>query len=143
MQMTNEIKIGDANALQNTIQSYLKELGVNVETEMIQACDEVGKEAANMLKGKSPRSKSGGGRHGHYADGWKYTRKSRNGNIIAKVYNGSKPGLAHLLEKGHEKVDPTGKSHGKTKAQPHISDVDRWVQEELPRRFTQKLNKKL
>ena len=45
------IKLGDADKLQKTINSYLQNLGISVEDEFQEAADEIGKEAVQKLKG--------------------------------------------------------------------------------------------
>lgn len=40
----------------------------------------------------------------HYVDGWSYRVKNTEEGPTAEIGNKTKPGLAHLLEKGHAKV---------------------------------------
>lgn len=40
----------------------------------------------------------------HYIDGWTYRVKNTANGPTAEIGNKTKPGLAHLLEKGHAKV---------------------------------------
>lgn len=40
----------------------------------------------------------------HYIDGWSYKVKNTTAGPTAEIGNKLKPGLAHLLEKGHAKV---------------------------------------
>lgn len=53
------------------------------------------------VKKNSPERKHGGR---HYADGWTYRVKNTAEGPMAEIGNKTKPGLAHLLEKGHAKV---------------------------------------
>lgn len=51
---------------------------------------------------------------GEYRNGWRYkTEGSDLEGYVCTVYNASKPGLAHLIEKGHGGPHPAG-------AHPHI-----------------------
>jgi len=136
-----EIKIGNADSLKTSMNSYFAQLGVSVDDAFQQAIDEVGKEAVKQLKATSPRGK--GSKKGHYANGWTYKRANvRKGQFEAKVYNKTKPGLTHLLENKHRKLDRNGNEHGWSDPKPHIAEVDKWVQEELPKRISQKISQK-
>lgn len=53
------------------------------------------------VKKNSPEREHGGR---HYADGWTYRVKNTAEGPMAEIGNKTKPGLAHLLEKGHAKV---------------------------------------
>lgn len=58
----------------------------------------------------------------HYISGWQIKKSRRHGMLTCTIYNGSKPGLAHLLENGH-RVKPIPKKAGRkteAKAFPHI-----------------------
>ena len=135
-----EIKLGDADKMKASFNSLFAQLGVQVDDAFQQAFDEVGKEAVRRLKNDSP--KGAGSKRGHYAQGWRYKcANPRKGLFEGKVYNATKPGLTHLLEKKHVMKDRTGKAHGYSDPQPHIAEVDAWVQSELPKRIQQKLSK--
>ena len=135
---SNSIDIGNADALKTTFNSIFQQLGVQVDTAFQEAMDEVGKEAVRRLRADSP--KGHGSKRGHYATGWTYKKANvRKGMFSAKVYNKNKPGLAHLLEFGHEKIDRNGDSHGVKSGNVHIQPVNDWVQSELPRRISQKM----
>ena len=137
MTMANTtIGIGDIGKLSTTIESYLKEYEKDVTLVTQQAVDEVSKEAANKLKQNSPRGKSG-----RYGKGWAVKKGTmRRGQYDSTVYNKAVPGLAHLLENPHRVVDRTGKQHGMSNPQVHIAPVDDWVEQELPKRISQKIN---
>ena len=95
----------------------------------------VAKEGAKKLKAASPRG-SGKGRKGHYANGWgvTYERKG-NGKFRFTVHNKKKPGLAHLLEHGHQL-----RQGGRAKAIVHIKPVEEWCNEEFEKRTEERLN---
>ncbi len=95
----------------------------------------VAKEGAKKLKATSPRG-SGKGRKGHYANGWgvTYERKG-NGKFRFTVHNKKKPGLAHLLEHGHQL-----RQGGRAKAIVHIKPVEEWCNEEFEKRIEERLS---
>ena len=95
----------------------------------------VAKEGAKKLKAASPRG-SGKGRKGHYANGWgvTYERKG-NGKFRFTVHNKKKPGLAHLLEHGHQL-----RQGGRAKAIVHIKPVEEWCNEEFEKRTEERLS---
>lgn len=142
------IDIGDADKLAVTLNSIFKELGVQVNDSFQAAFDSVGKEAVQKLRSTSPKAK---GSKRHYATGWTYKKANiksghysderRADQLKAQIYNKTKPGLAHLLEHGHLVVGPDWSEHGHTTPQPHIAEVNDWVQTEIVRRITQNLQK--
>lgn len=78
------------------------------------------KEAAELtvktLKSTSPRDDKRGGK---YARGWK-VRKQEDGTLVSYVvYNGTYPGLTHLLENGHVAKNQFG-TWGRVRAIKHI-----------------------
>lgn len=131
------ISISNPDAIAKTIDSFLLSFGSEVSQEMGEALDEVGKEAVKMLKATSPKHT------GKYSKGWRYKRQSKgkNGLIEAKIYNATSGPLTHILEYGHPKM-AGDQVVGQVKGQPHIEPVNKWVQSEFPKRFTQKLQQK-
>ena len=63
---------------------------------------------------------------GEYAQGWSFTTKGKAKSVFAEIGNKRKPGLAHLLEKGHAKV-----GGGRVPSHPHIDPVAQKVFDEL------------
>lgn len=131
------ISISNPDAIAKTIDSFLLSFGSEVSQEMAEALDEVGKEAVKMLKATSPKHT------GKYSKGWRYKRQSKgkSGLIEAKIYNATSGQLTHILEYGHPKM-AGDQVVGQVKGQPHIEPVNKWVQSEFPKRFTQKLQQK-
>lgn len=133
------IKLGDADKLQKTINSYLQNLGISVEDEFQEAADEIGKEAVQKLKGYNFGRK----RWKNYPKGWVYKPgKFRNGNFECLIYNAKHGSLTHLIEYGHPIFTKAGQKVGDAAAFPHIGPVDEWVQSELPKRIAQKMRDK-
>lgn len=128
--MAQKVKI---SGLVNAVMDALEEYRDLAEEELEEIAREVAKEGRKKLKQTSP--KGDGSRKGHYADGWsvKYER-SGNGKFRFIVYNRKKPGLTHLLEKGHQLWQG-----GRAKAIPHIKPVEEWCNEEFERRVKERL----
>lgn len=134
-----KLDIGDADKLSATFNSLFQQMGVQVDDAFQAAFDSVGKEAVQKLKSTSPKAN---GSKKHYASGWTYKKANvRKGQFKAQIYNKTKPGLAHLLEHGHLVVGPDWSEHGYTTPQPHIAEVNDWVQAEIIRRITSNLQK--
>ena len=125
----------NADGLADAIMKALKDYNDMTEAEFEEIAREVAKEGTKKLKATSPRG--AGSRKGHYADGWsvKYERKG-NGKFSFIVHNRKKPGLTHLLEKGHQLWQG-----GRAQAIPHIKPVEEWCNEEFERRVKERLGK--
>lgn len=70
------------------------------------------RDAVQKLKNSSPK------KSGEYASGWT-SRKQGHGRV---VFNRTKPGLTHLLEKGHVIRNKKG-TYGRAPAHVHIAPV--------------------
>ncbi|HDR4886094.1 HK97 gp10 family phage protein [Bacillus cereus] len=90
-----------------------------VEEELIAVQEKVADVAVDKLKENSPK------KTGAYRKGW---RKKKDGKNIT-IYN-TQGRLTHLLEKGHAKAEG-----GRVPAQVHISPVEDYIIDELPRRI--------
>lgn len=112
--------------LAKTIQEELMAVGVEVEDDMQAVFDEVGKEAARMLRQESPVNPKGK-QSGRYAKGWVYEKGKRTYNFKCSgvVRNKTDPQLTHILEYGHPLVR-NGKVVGNVEAKPHIREVAEW-----------------
>lgn len=122
------------DGMSKAIVSVLKEYSKISEEEMTEIAREVAKEGAKKLKTTSPRGHS----KDSYAKGWsvKYIRTGSN-KFVFTVYNRTKPGLTHLLEKGHQIVQGKG---GRAKAYPHIAKVEQWCNSEFEKRVKRRLS---
>lgn len=82
--------------LERTLSEYCEE-----ENEKLRKC--MKKAALNCkadLKNTTPRQKADSS-WTHLADGWRIKKQERRGTCKYTIYNATKPGLTHLLEKGH------------------------------------------
>lgn len=103
---------------------------------MKEAARAVAKEAVKELKQTSPEGH--GSKKGHYKDGWTSKVESENaGAIEIAVYNRKKPGLTHLLEKGHAKRGGGRRVDGI----PHIAPVEKQTIEEYEKRLKERLSR--
>lgn len=104
--------------LQNILTAFSQDVQDEYETEL----DRITKEAAKKLKATSPKDTVS---RRHYANGWTVKRENTGHVKTFIVYNKTKPGLAHLLEFGHAKVNG-----GRVAAIPHIKAVETWAIQE-------------
>lgn len=133
---------GGYGYLAKTIQEELMNVGVEVSDDMQGVFDEVGKEAAKMLRESSPVNPKG--KHsGRYAKGWVYERGKRTQNFrcTGVVRNKSDPQLTHILEYGHPLVRD-GKVVGHVEPKPHIADVAEWCVDVLDHKLIETLGGK-
>lgn len=100
-------KIDLSKEIAKALETYTTE----VEKKLRKAENKVTKEAVEELKQTSRRSEGGGG----YAEGWT-TKRTKYGVV---VYNKNKPGLTHLLEKGHVLVNGD-----RSRKFPHIEPAE-------------------
>jgi len=133
------MKLDDAADLRKHINEIMLAYGLDVDRDMQQAIADVSKEAAQKLKTASLL-------HGwtEYGKTWTYDKKVvKKNESKMQIYNSKHGPLTHLLENGHEIISH-GESTGKrTRAYPHIADVDAWVSQELPKRIEDALNQTL
>ncbi|MFR1353836.1 MAG: HK97 gp10 family phage protein [[Clostridium] symbiosum] len=128
----SDIKIDSLGA---EIAKLMDEYASDVVDEMKAEAKAVAKEAVKDLKQKSP--KGAGSKKGHYKDGWSSKVEKENAvSIGIKVYNKKKPGLTHLLEKGHAK-----RGGGRVNGTPHISTVEQQVIESYEKRLKERLSR--
>ena len=115
----------------------LEEYGDEVEKEMASVVQGVAKAATNKVRSGSPK------RNGGYASGWKSKVDKGRLKVEAVVYNTNKPGLTHLLEKGHALYIP-GKggryiAAGRVAGKAHIGPAQDWADTEIIKRLEAKL----
>lgn len=121
------------------IMSLMQEYSNDVAKDMKVDAKEIAKEAVKELKATSPVGE--GSRKGHYNKGWTYSvGKDSAYKIGITVHNSKKPGLAHLLEKGHAKRGG-GRASGDVKARVHISPVEQKVIENYEKRLKARLSR--
>lgn len=110
MAKTNNIAIEIGN--------LLDEYDLKVMRAVEAAAKEAAEVTARELQRTSPKRESGKGK-GRYAKGWRVKRMEVGSLVSYIVYNGSNPGLTHVLEHGHVSRNQYG-SWGRVRAIPHI-----------------------
>ena len=113
------------------MEKILNEYTKDVEDATRRAMESTSREAASQLRATSPK-----GRTGKYAPGWRVKKLDAK---TAVVYNGTAPGLTHLLENGHAVKNQYGSTGKRARAIKHIKPVEEWAQTEFPARVLREL----
>ena len=117
------------NNLDKAVMAELDQFAGMLPGEIEAAQKKVAKTTVKKLKNDSPKR----GKQ-KYAKGWKSkTTKTRTG-ATTTIYQGAQPGLAHLLEYGHPKVNG-----GRVRGIPHIQPAE----QEAIRLYEQELEKSI
>lgn len=104
------------DSLATEISSLMEEYATDVNSDMKAEARSIAKKTVKELKVTSPKGEG----YKHYRDGWAskvMTEKTNSLDIV--VYNKKKPGLTHLLEKGHAK-----RGGGRVEGIPHIAKAE-------------------
>lgn len=101
------------------INKILTEYGDQVQQNVDEAAKKVTKAGVKAVKGNASSAFGGSGK---YASGW--TSKFEKGRLSSQgiIYNGTVPGLPHLLEHGH-----ANRNGGRTPGRPHIAPVEQQI----------------
>lgn len=120
-----------SDAIDDIIREFIDEEQDAVNEEVRAVAMETRKE----LKTTTP---AGAGKYndwGEYQSGWRVkTEKDGLGDLTAIIHqpsDGGKPGLTHLLEKGHANAN----GHGRARAFPHIAPAAEKAFDEIKRRL--------
>ena len=113
------------------ISKVLAKYGGDVKENLDEVTKRMAKKGAKEIAAKS-RSVIGGS--GRYANGWTTKFEKSRYSAQGVIYNGTVPGLPHLLEKGHAK-----RGGGRAPGRAHIAPVE----EELVRTFENEVKAKL
>lgn len=123
------------DALGTEIAKLMEEYASEVAADTKAEAKAVAKETVKELKQTSPEGP--GSRKGHYKDGWASKVESENAvSIGIRIYNKKKPGLTHLLEKGHAK-----RGGGRVEGIPHIGPAEQKAVEEYEKRLKERLSR--
>lgn len=123
------------DSVADEIAAMLKEYAGVVAGDLKEAAKETAKETVKELKMTSPEGH--GSSKGHYKDGWgDKTIKENSNTIDIKIYNKKKPGLTHLLEKGHAK-----RGGGRVNGKPHIAPAEKKAIESFEEKVKERLSK--
>ncbi len=123
------------DALGTEIAKMMEEYASEVASDVKAEAKTVAKEAVKELKTTSPEGP--GSKKGHYRDGWTFKVVEENAvSIGIKIYNKKKPGLTHLLEKGHAK-----RGGGRVEGKSHIAPVEQQAIEDYEKRLKERLSR--
>lgn len=105
------------------INKILTEYGEQVQQDVDEAAQRVTKAGVKAVKGNAKGSFGGTGK---YAAGW--TSKFEKWRLSSQgtIYNGTVPGLPHLLEHGH-----ANRNGGRTSGREHIGPVEQKIIEDF------------
>ena len=107
----------DGHKAAELIARTLDDYATDVTEEFFTAMSKAGKRAKKDLQNTNAFND----RSGDYRKGWAIRTKREKYGINVLVYNKAKPGLTHLLEKGHATRNGTGRSYpADTPAHVHI-----------------------
>lgn len=123
------------DSMAKEIASIMAGYATDVTADVKKEARKVVKDTVNELKSTSPEGH--GSKRGHYKDGWTSKVEMNSPNSIGlRVYNKKKPGLTHLLEKGHAKTGGgrvEGIKHIEPAEQKAIKAYERNLKERLSR----------
>ena len=116
--------------LSDEIMDALEEYKEMTDEVVQTAVDTVSKETKKIVQAGSPVQTGG------YQKGWAVKKTSaKAGQVSITVYNRKKPGLTHLLEKGHAK-----RGGGRVAGQPHIAPAEEYAVVELENKIKRGLS---
>lgn len=121
----------DASGLSGAVREALNEYGQEVREITRDTVRSVARTCRKEIQADSPRKSK------KYAKGWRIEETvGRLGDVTETVYNAEKPGLIHLLEHGHAKVDG-----GRVEGKPHVGPAEERARESLVRGLERKLSR--
>ena len=122
--------------LNDAISNILSEYGENIEGNVSEIVEQMGKKGAQALKKESRQQFPKGS--GEYAKGWKSQVNRERLSTTAVIYN-DHPGLPHLLEYGHVTRNGTERTFGRVAGREHIKAVEEELVEAFEREVVEKL----
>lgn len=106
-----------AKSVSVQLDKILTEYDQRAKEVVQQSAQEAAEIATRQLKSTSPRGSAKGR---HYASGWRIKAETDSSVVTFTVHNSAKPGLTHLLEKGHVSRNQYG-YYGRVGARVHIA----------------------
>ena len=121
--------------LSEAIADIINEYGAAARKTLGDVIPEVAKDIVKQIQNNIDTAGIGDGRTGKYAKGWKVAvSKNPYGETTATVYQGSYPGLPHLLEYGHAL-----RGGGRSKQMEHIKPAEEWAEAGIVKRVKEAL----
>lgn len=108
-------KAATPETLDKAIMAELDEFAGSLKEDIVAAQKAAAKKAIKDIKANAPGK-------GKYAKEWKSKTTQTRTGAETVIYEGDRPGLAHLLEYGHPIVSG-GRTVGQAKAFPHIDSA--------------------
>ena len=116
--------------LSDEIMKMLEEYKDTADRDVESSVQTVSKNTKKMIQAASPR------RHGGYSKGWSIKCEA---NFLGKhsvvIHNRKKPGLTHLLEKGHAK-----RGGGRVDGRVHIAPAESYAIQEIEAEIRRRLS---
>lgn len=123
------------DSLAKEIASIMAGYAADVSEDVKKEARKTARETVKELKETSPEGP--GSKKGHYKDGWTSKVETENSNSIGiRIYNRKKPGLTHLLEKGHAK-----KGGGRVEGIKHIEPAEQKAIKKYERNLKERLSR--
>ena len=120
----------EVNLLEKELMQYLENYKEDIDEEVEEVANKIGKEAVAELKQISPK-----GARKQYCKGWSLKKDKTGRNIyVVKVWNKTDYQLTHLLEFGH-----ATKNGSRTKPQPHIKPTEEKYKKEFEKELKNKI----
>ncbi|MBQ9005780.1 MAG: hypothetical protein IJ092_05340 [Atopobiaceae bacterium] len=95
--LSRTVRLGSKD-FEDAIAAYVEELCLDVEDQSIENVKNAGTKCVELLRANSRKPT------GDYAKGFDVDVRVTRYGITATVHNRKKPGLTHLLEKGHDVI---------------------------------------
>ena len=129
--MSDTVNLSELNdALKRALNAYVND---DVIADVKDLAKKEGKKANKELRKKNAGTFKD--RTGRYRKGWRFKVVSENSHSIeVAVYNKTDYQLTHLLENGHVIKNGTQRIFGKSKAFPHIAEVNKAIQDEFEKK---------
>lgn len=122
--MSHVFTISNSDSMMKYLNKVMQDVNLGTIEAINETVEKIGKETAKRVRDASPE------RTGKYKRGWRYRAKKveADGSFSTVVYNAKYGWLTHLIENGHPIKTKDGVKQ--VKGQPHISEVNKWVQTE-------------
>lgn len=126
----------DVDDMQSELMQLLKDYGDKATKAINLAVEDEANDLRKRIRQEAGSAGIGGKR---YKGGWQVQKQVRAMGVQCTVYNGSAPGLVHLLEKGHQVV-AWKKTRGRAAAYAHVGPSTQNLDSELEEKIQKNLD---